>query len=456
MKFDVIIVGAGCSGSFAAYELNKLYPEKKILLIEAGNRIEKKHCPKEKTGICIKCNPCNITTSFGGSGSSSDCKLCLSKDVGGEIIDLISEQTFYDTLHYIKNIYVKFGALWNPTNPSKEFLEEMRNKTTQNNLKFIEYPVVHLGTDNGREFNKKLQSYLLSKKNITIKFNTKVDSIVVDNLKLIGVLIGKEIFNSDKVILAVGRYGTEWLSKIKEIENKPSYVDIGIRVETRYEIMKEITDNIYELKVINRSNTFDDSIRTFCMNPRGYVVQEFYGDVLCVNGCSYANNKSENTNFALLSKIKFTEPCNEVTEYGKSVAKIANLIAGNKILLQRYGDLKRHRRTSDERMGRGNIKPTLTDYVCGDLALCLPARFLINIVETIENLNNICNGINSDETLLYAPEIKFYSNKIKLDNNFETNIKGLYCLGDSSGWTRGILQSNMMGILCANNIKKEE
>lgn len=459
MKYDVIIVGAGPGGIFAAMELAKKNKDIKILMLEKGNSIEKRVCPKRKTNTCIGCKPCNITTGFAGAGAYSDGKLSLSPDVGGELPEYIGYSTTVDLIKYVDNLYIEFGAdkrVHGLDNPQK--IRDIRTKAIQSNLKLIECPVRHMGTEVGYTIYQRIQDYLLNDLGIEIKFRTPVQSLVVENNTVVGVVAKDETFTADKVLVAVGRDGSEWFTAMCDqykVETKVGKIDIGVRLETRNEVMQEINDALYEGKLVYYTPTFDDSVRTFCSNPGGVVSTEYYDNHLAVvNGHSYKSDhlKTNNTNFALLVSKSFTEPFREAVAYGKHIASLGNMLTGNKIMVQRYGDFLRGRRTTQERLMRNNIRPTLIDAVPGDLCLVLPYRIMKDIDEMIQALDHVSPGLASDETLLYGVEVKFYSNKVTVDQDFQSSIKNLYVLGDGAGVTRGLMQASANGVYVARNL----
>ena len=466
MNYDVIIVGAGPSGIFTALEAKTLNPEKNILLIEAGRRIDKRSCPKEKTNVCVSCKPyCHITTGFSGAGAFSDGKLSLNYEVGGDLPELMGPNLVQEFIDYTDKIYLDFGADTKVEGVgNNEAVKEIRRKAIKGNLKLVDCPIRHLGTEMAQQIYLKIQNHLLEL-GVEIKFDTVAKDLIVDGDTIKGVLIAdsrtkkiEEKVYADKVVVATGRKGADWLKDMcleHNIDHRAGTVDIGVRVELRNEVMESVNDVLYESKLIGYPAPFQDKVRTFCQNPGGFVSQENYdNDLAIVNGHSYKNKKSENTNLAILSSHNFCEPFNKPIEYGKKVAELVNMLGNGSIIVQRYGDILDGKRTWDHELYQSNIKHTLPDAEAGDLTSAIPYRTMTNILNFIESMDAVVPGFASRETLLYGPEIKFYSNKIELDKNFETNIKGLYCLGDSSGWTRGLMMASAMGVMMGRNLAK--
>lgn len=459
MKYDVIIVGAGPAGIFTALETIRKNSEKRILMIEMGRQIEKRSCPKEKTRSCIDCKPyCNITTGFSGAGAFSDGKLSLSYEVGGDLPDLIGREKAQGYIDYTDKIYLEFGADPKVEGVSnKEGLKEIRKKAIQAGLKLVDCPIRHLGTEKAQDIYLKIQKTLLNA-GVEILFTTTTQDLIIES----GVVKGVRIENSikqdnkrdiygEKVIVATGRKGADWLKRMclkHGIEHKTGTVDIGVRVEVRNEIMESVNNVLYESKLIGYPLPFKNKVRTFCQNPGGFVSQENYDNGLAVvNGHSYKEKKTENTNLAILSSHNFSEPFNQPIEYGKRVSELVNMLGNGRILVQRYGDILDGKRTWQHELDRSNVKPTLVDAVAGDLTSAIPYRPMMNILNFIEAMDTVVPGFASRETLLYGPEVKFYSNKVIIDEGFETNIKNLHCLGDSSGWTRGLQMASSMGVI---------
>ena len=458
-NFDVIIIGAGPGGIFAAYELIRLSPELKILMIEKGRSIEKRVCPKRTTGVCVGCKPCSITTGFAGAGAFSDGKLSLSPDVGGNLPEILGYEEASSLIKESDDIYLKFGADKNVYGVDKEdAIREIRKKAINANLKLVECPIRHLGTEEGYKIYGMLQKHL-EDSGVNILFDTMVDSLLIDGGKISGVKTSSgDEYRADTVVSAVGREGADHFSDLCEehrIETKSGTVDIGVRVEVRDEIMQVLNENLYEAKLIYYTPTFDDKVRTFCTNPSGEVASEYYENGLAVvNGHAYKAKeyKTNNTNFALLVSKNFTKPFRTPIEYGKKIAELSNMLCGGMILVQTYGDFRRGRRTNDERLRRNSLRPTLKDAVPGDLSLVFPHRIMVDLDEMLQALDKVTPGIAAEETLLYGVEVKFYSNRVIVDKNFETSIRGLYAIGDGAGITRGLQQASANGLKVARSI----
>lgn len=459
-KYDVIIVGAGPAGIFCAYELKENNPNSNILMIEKGKEISKRICPKRKTGKCYECSPCAITAGFSGSGAFSDGKLTITQDgeTGGELFDIVGYDEGRRLIDKTDGIYMQFGApdkLYGTDEHAQE-IREIRKDAISANLKLVECPIRHLGTDGGYDVYSNLYEHLFDC-GVEMLFDSDVDSLIVEDIdgehqKICGVIVNDTKYFADNVVLAVGRPGASWLEKMCQdygINSAPGVVDVGVRVEVRNEIMERLNDALYEAKLIYHTSTFDDKVRTFCTNPGGAVSTEVYDDgTVTVNGHAYADasKRTDNTNFALLVSKRFTSPFKEPVEYGKSIARMANMLADGKVLVQRFGDFERGRRTTEERLHRNNIVPTLKDAIAGDLSLVLPYRVMTDIKEMLYALDKVSPGIASEETLLYGVEAKFYSNRVQVDENFATNIDGLYTIGDGAGVSRGLIQASADGV----------
>lgn len=458
-NYDVIIIGAGPGGIFCAYELMEKRPDMKVLMIEKGRSIEKRNCPKRKTKECVGCKPCSITTGFAGAGAFSDGKLSLSPDVGGNLPEILGYDRTMELIKESDDIYLKFGADSKVYGVDKEKeIREIRREAINANLKLVECPIRHLGTEEGYKIYAKLQRHL-EEVGVTIMFNTMVDNIIIEDGKAAGVTVNTgESFYAPEIVSAVGREGADWFKDICEktgIETTVGTVDVGVRVEVRDEVMQMLNENLYEAKLIYQTPTFDDKVRTFCTNPSGEVATEYYEDGLAVvNGHAYKSKefKTNNTNFAILVSKNFTKPFKSPIEYGKHIARLSNMLCGGKIMVQTFGDFRRGRRTTEERLCRSNLIPTLKDAVPGDLSLVFPHRIMVDIEEMILALDKITPGIAANETLLYGVEVKFYSNKVVVNKDFETSIKGLRAIGDGAGVTRGLQQASANGISVARSI----
>ena len=461
MNTDVLIIGAGPAGSFTALELVRKGYKGKISIVEKGSAIEKRVCPKTKTGHCMNCKNCAITTGFSGAGAFSDGKLSLSSYVGGALPDQIGHDLVQETIDYVDRIYLEFGAdtkIEGVDHP--EEIKQIRRKAISAGLKLVDCPIRHLGTEKAQNIYYAIEQNLLEN-GVEMFFNSDCSNVIIEGNVCKGAIVkigGKEQeFFAKKIIVATGRRGAEWLESMCSahgIEHQPSTVDIGVRVEVRNEVMEEVNKVLYESKLLGYPLPFKNKVRTFCQNPGGYVAQENYDDNLAVvNGHSFKDRKSDNTNLSILCSHNFTYPFNQPIEYAKKIGELTNMLGDGHILVQRYGDILDGKRTWQKELTQSNVKPTLPDAVAGDITAAMPYRTLTNILKFIEQLYVVVPGFASPETLLYSPELKFYSNKIKMDDDFNTNILNLHCLGDSSGWTRGLMMASVMGVLMARKLK---
>ncbi len=463
--YDVIIVGAGPAGIFCAYELIEKNPKTKVLLVDKGldiysrkcpileNKIQK--CPVNKQGIS-GCNPaCSITNGFGGAGAYSDGKFNITSEFGGWLTDYLDDDLVNDLITYVDNINLKFGATTNITNPTTQKVREIERKAIGVGLKLLRAKVRHLGTENNLEILKKIYNYLDDK--ITMKFKTEVKELITENGVIKGIITTDDTkYTANNVVLSVGRDGSKWLSTIcnnNKIIMTNNQVDIGVRVETNDVIMEEINENLYEGKFIFNTSV-GTVVRTFCSNPSGHVVVENHSGIMLANGHAYEDKAlgSNNTNFALLVSHKFNEPFDKPNEYAHEVSMLANQLSVGSVIVQRYGDLQRGRRTTKKRLDEGFVNPTLKEAVPGDLGLVLPYNTMKSLIEMVEALDHITPGIASEHTLFYGVEAKFYSARPQIDKNFETNIKGLYAAGDGAGLTRGLAQAAANGVWVARKI----
>ncbi len=466
-KFDVIVVGAGPAGIFTSLELIDQYPEIKILIIDKGRTIDKRNCSARKTGICVNCKPCGITSGWSGAGAFSDGKLSLSPAVGGRVTDYMSNEQAQELVNYVDSIYLKFGASPVVHGLNSKKFDEIAYEASKYQIQVIPCPIRHLGTELAFEVLKRMHDYLTSKGNVIFRELLTVTEILAENDEVKGVravtLNGiEEAVLAPVVVVAPGRAGAEWLAeqtKKLNIKTENNEVDIGVRVEVPNSIMDHLTQELYEPKLVYFSDTFDLKTRSFCVNPGGVVSEEHYdGELAVVNGHSYADEslKTGNTNFALLVSTRFTEPFNQPIEYGKYIARLANMLTGGGIMVQRLGDLLRGRRTDYSKLRKSSTIPTLKTAVPGDLSYVLPQRYLTSLVETLKAFDNIAPGLYSKHTLLYGVEVKFYSSKVTVKNTFETSIKNLYAIGDGAGITRGLIQASVTGVVVARDIAKRK
>ena len=455
-KYDVAIVGAGPAGIFTALEMLKKGSDKRIVIIEKGKSVENRKCPKSKTGRCMSCKPyCHITTGFSGAGAFSDGKLSLSYEVGGDLPQLIGEDIAQETIDYTDKIYLEFGADMHVEGVGNtEEVKEIRKRAIQAGLKLVDCPIRHLGTEKAQELYFAIECWF-AEHGVEIMFDSQCNDLILSGEKCLGVKItnknGSEEIYADHTVVATGRSGADWLEQLctdHGIAHQPGTVDIGVRVEVRNEVIEKVNKVLYESKLVGYPKPFKNKVRTFCQNPGGFVAQENYdNDLAVVNGHSYKELKSDNTNLAILCSHNFTEPFNQPIAYAQKVGELTNMLGAGHILVQRFGDILDGKRTWQKELSRSNLKPTLPDAVAGDITAAMPYRAMINIINFIQAMDHVVPGFASPETLLYSPELKFYSNRVKMDTEFNTNIEGLHCLGDSSGWTRGLMMASVHGVL---------
>ena len=456
-KYDVIIVGAGPAGMFAAEELSN--KDISILIIEMGKDIDDRTCKVSSVIHCAHCEPCGIMCGVGGAGTFSDGTLNLRPDIGGDLVDYTGDvDDAWALVRHVDDVFVKYGAPNNLNEPTGGNVEMLKRRAAAKGARFIEIIQRHIGSDNAPEVIRNFADSL-KKRGVKFLLNTKVDEPLIENGKCIGVKLedGRCIY-SEYTILAPGRIGGEWVEKIvpaSGIDAKFGPIDIGVRVEVPAIIMDPITDINRDPKFHIWTRRYDDFVRTFCTNRHGFVVKEEYNGFIATNGHSLRSEESENTNFAFLVRIELTHPIENTTRYGRSVAKLATTIGGGKPVLQRLGDLRRGRRTTKDRLMRNPVTNTLKDVTPGDISMALPQRIVMDIIEGLEVLNEIIPGVASDATLLYAPEIKFYAMQIQVDQNMETNIENLFAAGDGAGLSRDIVNAAATGILAARGVLKK-
>ena len=463
--YDIVIVGAGPAGIFTAIEMLRRKTKKKILIVEKGKAIEKRVCPKAKTKKCMNCKPCHITTGFSGAGAFSDGKLSLCEEVGGDLPNLIGADYAKEMIDYTDSIYLEFGADTHIEGlEHEEEKKEIRRNAIKAGLKLVDCPIRHLGTEKAQEIYYAIEQYLLNG-GVEILFDTECrDLLITENEVCHGIVIatkdGEEHIEAEEVIVATGRRGAEWLEKLcaeHHIAHQPGTVDIGVRVEVRNEIMEKINTVLYESKLVGHPAPFKNKVRTFCQNPGGFVSQENYDHGLAVvNGHSYKDLKSSNTNLAILVSHNFSTPFNQPIEYAQKVGELTNMLGAGHILVQRFGDILDGKRTWPKELAESNVRPTLPDAEAGDITAAMPYRAMMNIINFIKAVDHVVPGFASYETLLYSPELKFYSNRVKMDENFTTSVRGLHCLGDSSGWTRGLMMASVMGVIMGRKLMEKE
>lgn len=461
-QYDAVIIGAGPAGIFAALELTKLRPEAQVLIVDRGRQIDRRSCPARTTGVCAHCKPCAIVNGWSGAGAFSDGKLSLSQEVGGHIADYLGESDAQKLVDYADSIYCGFGASDEIHGLNDKAVDEIKYQCSRHNIRLITCPVRHLGTDRAFDVLRAMYVHLVEKTHTEFSELSNATEILMENGKIVGVVIEKSgvkhIVKTGNVIVAPGRGGADWLCDIARkmgIVTENNEVDIGVRVEVPNSIMDHLTKPLYEAKMVYYSDTFENKVRTFCMNPGGVVSEEHYeGGIAVVNGHSYGDDsrKTENTNFALLVSSRFTEPFNQPIVYGKYIAQLGNMLTGGPIMVQRLGDLLKGRRTDTTRLNKSTTRPTLKTAVPGDLSFVLPTRHLTSIIEALKAFDKVAPGLYSRDTLLYGVEVKFYSSKIKVDKNFSTSISGLYAIGDGAGITRGLMQASVTGIVAARDI----
>ncbi len=457
MKYDVIIVGAGPAGIFSALELTQKNDNLNVLVLDRGSEIERRKCPSSRGLECRHCEPCSILSGWGGAGAYSDGKLTLSTEVGGWLNQYLSERELEDLVKYVDETYLKFGASKEVYGGDTDEVDEIERQASAAGLRLIRQEVRHMGTEKCADTLRMMYKELSDK--ITFMPRTDVKGLIIDNHALRGVETANgEKYTGKYVIVAPGRGGAEWLqmeAQVRGLKTVNNPVDVGVRVEVSATAMERLTKVLYEPKLVYYSKMFDDMVRTFCVSPYGEVTTESYDGVLTVNGGSYAERKTDNTNFAILVSTSFTEPFKEPIAYGKYIARLSNLLSGG-VMVQRLGDLVAGRRSTPERIARSVVNPSLKNATPGDLSFVLPYRYLQDIREMLQALDVIAPGVHSRDTLLYGVEVKFYSSHLQLSNSLETKIPGLFTIGDGAGVTRGLIQASASGVVVAREILKRE
>ena len=453
--FEVIIVGAGPAGIFAAVELLRSGVGD-ILIVEKGKPIDARRCPVHEQG-CVRCARCDIMSGWGGAGAFSDGKLTLTGEVGGWLADYVGTAELDSLIGYSDKIWLEFGADEHVYGPDPDAAARLERQATLAGMTLTPMPIRHLGTDRSPRVLGAMHDYLVSR-GVTVLTGTGAAAITADDGRVTGVTLDDgRVLRAPAVVAAPGREGAEWLAAQAAalgIALTNNQVDIGVRVETPAPVMEPLTDELYEAKLTYFSRRFGDRVRTFCMNPYGEVTTESYGDIVTVNGHSYAEKRTPYTNFAVLVSQSFTHPFREPITYGRSIARLANLL-GEGILVQRLGDLKAGRRSTPGRLAESIVQPTMPGATPGDLSSVLPYRHLTDILEFLEAMDVLAPGVNAPSTLLYGVEVKFYSSRLELDADLQTPVHGLYAIGDGAGVTRGLVQSGASGIVAARSVVRE-
>jgi hypothetical protein len=453
MKYDVIIIGAGPAGLFAGHEISK-NSKLKVLIIDMGGEVKKRKCPMEKTDECIKCDPCHVMSGVGGAGGLSDGTLNIRPDIGGNLFEFMKGKEAWGLVRHVDRIWVKAGAPSKLYKATSKEEEELSRKAAQAGLEFVQIPQRHIGSDHTPEVVASIANYL-KRRGVKFLLKTTVTDIVKGGVKLKD---GKEL-KARYILAAPGRSGAPWFvkqAKNMKIDITHGPIDVGVRVEVPGILMDPVCKINRDPKFHIRTPTYDNFVRTFCVNHRGYVVKEVYNDYVGVNGHSLRDKQSPNTNFAFLTKIALTEPIENSTDYGESIAKTATTLGGGKPLIQRLRDLRRGRRSTWNRIDNGLVKPTLLGVTPGDIAMVMPHRVVTNIKEGLEMLDMVIPGVAADSTLLYAPEIKYYAMRVEVGKSMETSRKNLFVAGDGVGISRSLVIASATGVLAARGIMEKE
>lgn len=453
-RFDAIIVGAGPAGLFAAYHLCE-HSDLKVLVIDKGKPPERRKCPLDEDNGCRRCKPCNILCGIGGAGLFSDGKLNYIHKLGKtDLTQFLPADAAEALIDETERIFNRFG-MDGPVYPTDmAAAQDIRKAAKRHGIDLLIIKQKHLGSDRLPGHIAGMADYLRTK-GVVIHSSEEVRDLLVDRERISGVMTNRKSYEAPYVVLAPGRAGADWVGRVAAqlgLSVRQRGIEVGVRVEVHNDIMQDLCEIVYDPTFFIQTTKYDDQARTFCTNQGGYVALENYSDFVCVNGHAYQDKKSQNTNFALLSKVVLTEPVTDNQAYGEAIGHLATLIGGGKPILQRFGDLKRGRRSTWQRISKSYIRPTLTNVVCGDIAMALPERILTNLIEGLEKLNRVVAGVSNDETLLYAPEIKFFATQVETDHQLETAVKGLFVAGDGPGVAGNIVSAAATGLIPAKAI----